>query len=89
MTRERIARITRALMLTGFAAAAIYLILTLFRGEWNEFAVWLGQLPATLKHPGRRRAFLSAWLLPLAGAYLLALSAGIFWGLRRVEIDRQ
>jgi hypothetical protein len=86
MTRARLAF---ALLLTCWMAALGFCAASLLRGEWNEFGLWLAQLPAMIQHPGRRRAFLGPWLLPLAAAYALTLASGVFWGLRRTEAARR
>jgi hypothetical protein len=89
MTASQISRLRLALTLACLTAALAYCAASVFQGEWNEFARWLGQIPATFKHSGRRRAFLIPWLFPLAAAYVLALTSGIFWGLRRLEYRRR
>jgi hypothetical protein len=75
-------------MLTCCLAGLAILAASLLRGEWNEFGAWIAGVPFHLKHFGRRRAFLTPWLLPSAAAYAVTIAGSIFWGLRRVEYRR-
>ena len=74
--------IGRAAALAAAVAASAILAA---RGEWAGFGGWLAGLPAGWKAWGYRWAFLSRWVPWMALAYALALSGGIFLGLRRVR----
>jgi hypothetical protein len=85
MTRDQASRLGFALLAAGWAAALTVLAASVWRGEWTAYGQLLWQIPEILKHPGRRSAFLMPWLFPMGVAYVLTLSSGIFWGLRRWE----
>jgi hypothetical protein len=55
------------------------------RGEWAQFGSFLAGLPASWKAGGPRRVYLAHWVLPMLLVYLVMLSGGIFFGLRRLR----
>jgi hypothetical protein len=72
-----------------FALVLLAWLSSIWRGDWGPFAAWLAQIPAILRNPGPRTAYLLPYLVPFGIAYLLTLAASIFWGLRRAEMHRR
>jgi hypothetical protein len=89
VTSAPASRIGFALVSLCWVAAMAACAASVWRGEWKDFAVWVSRIPEILKHPGRRTAFLMPWLVPVAAGYVMTLSLGIFWGLRRREKMRR